>query len=164
LQKTLDKINNKNYYQIMKERQTARKHSDKRDAILRVIQSTESHPGARWVYEQLKPAIPGLSLATVYRNIGVFQEEGAVVSVGVVKGEERFDGRVEPHPHFICEKCGVVLDFAGDFQPENSEFLLGISGCIIDKRKTMFYGLCKACSANRNTGKKRVSFNREKRP
>jgi Fur family peroxide stress response transcriptional regulator len=129
---------------------TVRKHSVKRDAILRVIQSTETHPGARWVYEQLKPAIPGLSLGTVYRNIGVFQEEGAVASVGVVNGEERFDGRVEPHPHFICEGCGAVLDLSGEVQSEiNAKFSIEIPGCAIDKRKTVFYGLCKVCSAYR---------------
>jgi Fur family peroxide stress response transcriptional regulator len=128
------------------QKQMLRKHSDKRDAILRVIQSTESHPGARWVYEQLKPAIPDLSLGTVYRNIGVFQEEGTVASVGVVSGEERFDGRVEPHPHFICEKCGVVLDVPEGFSSEaGGEFAPEIPGCTIDKRKTVFYGLCNVC-------------------
>jgi Fur family peroxide stress response transcriptional regulator len=129
--------------------QVQRKHSGKRDAILRVIQSTRSHPGAQWVYEQLKPVIPGLSLGTVYRNINVFREEGRVVSVGVVEGEERFDARVEPHPHFVCEKCGAVLDLAGEIQPElDTKLSFEIPGCTIDMRKTVFYGLCKACSAS----------------
>jgi Fur family peroxide stress response transcriptional regulator len=114
---------------------------------LRVIQSTESHPGAQWVYEQLKPAIPDLSLGTVYRNITVFREEGRVVSVGVVNGEERFDGKVEPHPHFVCEKCGAVLDLSGEIQLElETKLSFKTPGCTIDKRKTVFYGLCKACS------------------
>ena len=129
--------------------QVQRKHSGKRDAILRVIQSTQTHPGAQWVYEQLKPAIPGLSLGTVYRNINVFREEGRVVSVGVVDGEERFDARVEPHPHFVCEKCGAVLDLTGEIQSElDTKLSLEIPGCTIDTRKTVFYGLCKACSAS----------------
>jgi Fur family peroxide stress response transcriptional regulator len=65
-----------------------RKHSKKQDAILEVMKATVSHPGARWVYEQLKSRIPGLSLGTVYRNISLFQEEGELVSLGVVKGED----------------------------------------------------------------------------
>jgi Fur family peroxide stress response transcriptional regulator len=135
----------------MIKKRTARKHSDKRDAILRVIQSTESHPGAQWVYDRLKPLIPDLSLGTVYRNINVFRDEGAVVSVGVVQGEERFDGRVEPHPHFVCENCGAVIDLAWDVQLEqNVGVSIEIQNCAIDKRKTQFYGICKDCSENRD--------------
>jgi Fur family peroxide stress response transcriptional regulator len=130
----------------MTAKSTGRKHSGKRDAILRVIQSTESHPGAQWVYDRLKPAIPGLSLGTVYRNINIFRQEGKVISVGVVEGEERFDGRVEPHPHFVCEQCGTVLDLSGNVQSElYTKLSIEIPGCTIDKRKTVFYGICKTC-------------------
>ena len=129
--------------------QTPRKHSNKRDAILQVIRSTESHPGAQWVYDRLKPLIPGLSLGTVYRNINLFKQEGRVISVGVVGGDERFDGRVEPHPHFVCEICGAVIDLSVEIQSELSTKLsLEIPGCTIDKRKTVFYGLCKGCIAD----------------
>jgi Fur family peroxide stress response transcriptional regulator len=127
-----------------------RKNSVKRDAVLRVIRSTESHPGARWVYEQLKPVIPGLSLGTVYRNINVFREEGTVISVGVVDGEERFDGRVEPHPHLVCERCGAVLDLGKEIQGELLS--IAIPGCTIDGRKTVFYGTCGGCSGGACNG------------
>ena len=48
-----------------------RKHSRKRDAILECLRCTTSHPTAEWVYNQLKPTIPDLSLATVYRSCHV---------------------------------------------------------------------------------------------
>ncbi|MDR3113982.1 MAG: transcriptional repressor [Treponema sp.] len=143
---------------------TERKHSKKREAILRMIRSTQSHPGARWVYEQLRPAIPGLSLGTVYRNISLFLEEGSVMSIGVVGGEERFDGFVTPHPHLICTCCGSVFDLPGDFpldfsrvlkelpDPEGPERIplpekgeQRIPGFLINYRKTLFYGICSRC-------------------
>jgi Fur family peroxide stress response transcriptional regulator len=128
-----------------------RKHSGKRDAILQAIQSTTSHPSAQWVYQRLKPEIPGLSLGTVYRNIAVCRQEGRLISVGIVKGEERFDGRVEPHPHLICERCGAVLDLTEEIQSEIiTKLSVEIPGCAIDKRKTVFYGLCKACVASQS--------------
>jgi Fur family peroxide stress response transcriptional regulator len=136
-----------------------RKHSKKRDAILELIRSTESHPGAQWVYDQLKAGIPGLSLATVYRNIKLFQREGSVVSVGVVDGEERFDGRVEPHPHFVCACCGRVMDYDTlELSPEFSRIMENLgdadhtrSGFVIDYRKTVFNGLCAECSVVKST-------------
>ena len=125
----------------------SRKHSKQRDAIYQAILSTKTHPGASWVYKQLKPHIPGLSLGTVYRNINVLREEGMVISVGVVDGEERFDGRNAPHPHFVCEKCGCVKDFTKKAESRiNSKISIEIPGFVIDNRKTVFYGLCKTCA------------------
>ena len=42
-----------------------RKHSRKRDAILDCMRNTTCHPTAEWVYQQLKPIYPDLSLGTV---------------------------------------------------------------------------------------------------
>jgi Fur family peroxide stress response transcriptional regulator len=125
-----------------------RKHSKKRDAILEVIKSTKTHPGAQWVYERLKPAIADLSLATVYRNLGQFKEKGILASLGVVKGEERFDAAAFPHPHAVCTRCGKVEDLPEEVQAElMAEFNIKIPGFVIDKRNTMFYGLCNDCHA-----------------
>jgi Fur family peroxide stress response transcriptional regulator len=125
-----------------------RKHSDKRDAILKVIQSTTEHPSAQWIYNKLKPLIPNLSLGTVYRNINLFCHEGLLVSLGVVNGEERFDGVVEPHPHLICVRCGKVADLpcpnTGDLGAMTSGQDPG--NFSIDYRRTAFYGLCGDCS------------------
>jgi Fur family peroxide stress response transcriptional regulator len=136
-----------------------RKHSKKRDAILAMVQSTGCHPGAQWIYDQLKSEIPGLSLATVYRNINLFRQEGAVASVGVVDGEERFDGRVEPHSHFVCGCCGKVFDYDAPELPvgfskvlENLKDLAYTQeGFVIDYRKTVFNGLCPECAKVKTT-------------
>jgi Fur family peroxide stress response transcriptional regulator len=116
---------------------------------LEVIQSTTSHPGAQWVYDQLKPRIPDLSLGTVYRNINLFRDEGQVISVGVVDGEERFDGRVAPHPHLVCGCCGRVADLPCPDEAMLKPLADGDEAreFIIDYRKTVFYGTCSACAS-----------------
>ena len=59
------------------------RYSPKRDAILQCLRSTTCHPSAEWVYSQLKPKIPDLSLATVYRNLARFRAEGAVQVIDI---------------------------------------------------------------------------------
>ena len=86
------------------------RYSQKRADILAAIQGTDCHPSAEWVYQQLKPSHPGLSLGTVYRNLIFFRQQGLIQSVGVVGGQERFDGTLTPHSHFVCDCCGSVLD------------------------------------------------------
>jgi Fur family peroxide stress response transcriptional regulator len=130
---------------------TERKHSKKRDIILEAIRTTQTHPGAQWIYDRIKPSIPSLSLGTVYRNIKLFQEEGSVISVCTVNGEERFDGRVSPHPHLICSCCGKVADLpcpADDGCSQTAEAAENLpGGFIVDYRKTIYYGLCSDCAA-----------------
>lgn len=123
-----------------------RKRSRKRDAILECICATSTHPTAEWVYSQLKPAIPDLSLGTVYRNISMFREEGKIVSVGVVNGLERFDGNTAPHVHFVCQQCGAVLDVGNIEVPVQLTSLAeqatggAVTGCSLS-----FAGVCQTC-------------------
>lgn len=119
-----------------------RRHSKKRDVILEVLCSTKTHPTAQWIYEKSKKQIPGLSLATVYRNIRQLKNDGLAISVGIVEGEERFDGFNKPHPHFICERCGCVIDL--DYQNKFSDCAIE-DGNHINYLKTVFYGTCKDC-------------------
>ncbi|MDR1619504.1 MAG: transcriptional repressor [Clostridiales bacterium] len=121
---------------------TRRKHSKKRDQILYAVQSTQTHPSAQWVYERIKPVVPEISLSTVYRNMSQLKDDGLVASLGVVDGEERFDGTVEPHPHFICARCKRVYDLA--IEKGRARALSG-EGHEIDFRLAVYRGLCKDC-------------------
>jgi len=127
-----------------------RKRSKKRDAILECIRSTTSHPSAEWVYTQLKPRIPDLSLATVYRNLALFKQGGDIVSLGVVQGLERFDGITTPHVHFICTACGSVADLPGVRFPQELEASVRgqVSGSVTGS-SLCFYGLCSGCCRRR---------------
>ena len=80
----------------------ARKNSKKRQVILEALAATTAHPTAQELYQQLKPDYPDLSLGTVYRNLSLFAEEGDAMSVGVFRGQERFDARTNPHAHLHC--------------------------------------------------------------
>jgi len=51
------------------------KHFRKRDAILSCVRSTEIHPSAEWVYENVRHQMPDISLATVYRNLALFKDQ-----------------------------------------------------------------------------------------
>jgi len=134
------------------------RYSKKREAILTAIQGTSCHPSAEWLYHRLKPQHPDLSLGTVYRNLAFFQERGLVQSVGVVRGQERFDGVTVPHSHFICSCCGTVLDLP-DIRPEagleqtvSSQYGFAVQHC-----ELTFYGLCTSCQPKNQNVKEEPS-------
>ena len=119
-----------------------RKRSRKRDAIYACVCATKTHPTAEWVYGQLKPSIPDLSLGTVYRNLAMFKQEGKIVSVGTVDGMERFDANTVPHPHFVCTHCNAVIDVDVPLPDE----LIAAVGCgSVHHCELTFYGVCNSC-------------------
>jgi len=123
-----------------------RNYSRKREAILNTVRSTTSHPTADWVYEKLKPEYPDLSLGTVYRNLAQFKQDGTIISVGVVNGQERFDGNVRPHTHFVCSKCGCVMDipdeYIGSTMVAQTERKFHLQ---IDSTDVLLRGICPEC-------------------
>ncbi len=115
-------------------------------AILNALQETDVHPTADWVYARLKPRYPNLSLGTVYRNLKKFCENGRAVSVGVINGQEHFDGRVDPHAHFVCKQCGAVLDVPEEFfQEEDFVRLFAKYRLQVENARVLFEGLCPQC-------------------
>ena len=122
------------------------RHSKKREAILAALRGTTRHPSAEWLYRQLKPQHPDLSLGTVYRNLAFFQERGLVQSVGVVQGQERFDAIVAPHTHFVCVCCGTVLDLP-DIRPDSAleQSVSAQYGFAVQRCELTYYGLCPSC-------------------
>ena len=126
----------------------ATRYSKKREAILNAIRATDTHPSAEWVYQTLKPAHPDLSLGTVYRNLSLFQQQGLIQSVGVVNGQERFDGVAKPHNHFVCRCCGAVMDLNRVGLDPNLDRSIALEyGLAVERHELTFYGRCQSCAA-----------------
>ena len=129
-----------------------RNNSKKRQAIYDYPCSVTDHPTAEMIYAALKPDIPELSLGTVYRNLAVLIDEGQIISVGKVDGQERYDARTVPHAHFVCRGCRRVLDvFLPDVVSELYEGVDADYDHLTERHTLTLYGLCSQC--RRNAGK-----------
>ena len=126
--------------------QAVRKNSKKRQALLDALCASHEHPTAEMLYNALKAEIPELSLGTVYRNLGVLEQEGRVVRGGQVNGQERDDASVEPHPHFVCRNCHSVIDLelpdtvSGMYDEIDRHF-----HCCPEEYNLTINGLCPQC-------------------
>lgn len=121
------------------------KYSKQREAILAYLHSTKKHPTAETVYQELRKEYPRLSLGTVYRNLNLLSESGEILRLNCGDGMDHFDATVEPHYHFICRKCGCVLDL----DMPSIEFIDEEAGRNFDGEveghQVHFYGRCKEC-------------------
>ena len=124
----------------------------KRNAILSCLRSTHVHPSAETLHEMLLPEHPDISLATVYRNLALFKQQGLIQSLGTVGGIERFDGNIQPHVHFVCNGCHAVLDLPQIAVPEQLRSTVeAATGGLVEECQLSFTGTCQSCSQNEKT-------------
>lgn len=121
-----------------------RNYSKQREAILKVLRNSKSHPTASQVYEEVRKEIPNISLGTVYRNLAVLVEDGEVISVVVGDGNDHFDGDNSFHLHLHCKKCGSITDVPVD--DKTIEALSGQEGFCIENAVCVVYGICRNCN------------------
>ncbi len=121
-----------------------KRFSPNRQAILECLRSTTIHPTADWILEQLRPSWPNLNLATVYRNLFQLKEDGLIRSMGVIAGQEHFDGNIEPHAHVMCKCCGRIVDIP---LTEEMSQLMALTGSTtgFEVQASQFTGLCPDC-------------------
>ena len=118
----------------------------KRSAILACLRGTHTHPSAEMLHQMLQSEHPDISLATVYRNLALFKNQGVIQSLGTVGGIERFDANTEPHVHFICTSCHSVIDLPRIDVPEQLRSTVeSTTGGRVAECQLSFTGTCQSC-------------------
>lgn len=121
------------------------KRSQQRDLIKENLINRYDHPTADMVYQSIRQELPNISLGTVYRNLRFLVEQGLVLSLKFSDGKEHFDGHIEPHYHFVCEKCGSIEDIFMDSIDDICQIASDKCSGDITGHITYFYGLCNEC-------------------
>lgn len=129
----------------MEGKERVRKRSRQREEILAVLRSTKEHPTAAMLHTAARKSIPRLSLGTVYRNLDVLEELGLVLHIRNGNAQDRFDGNVSPHYHFVCDVCGVVMDMPLPYRTD-LDVAAAKEGFKIRGHRLDFHGTCPACS------------------
>jgi Fur family ferric uptake transcriptional regulator len=93
------------------ERSGARMTAPRR-VIARVLGAAEDHPDVEELHRRAQAVDAGISLATVYRTVRLFEQLGIVERHEFQTGRARYEhGGQEHHDHFIDVKSGEVVEF-----------------------------------------------------
>jgi Fe2+ or Zn2+ uptake regulation protein len=121
------------------------RQTKQREAILKLLRGTHSHPTADQIYDEVRIEIPNISKGTVYRNLKVLQEMGLVSELNLNDTVSRFEAKQESHYHFRCEKCGRVFDVDESIDKELDQRIARRTGFKISYHQLEFRGLCHDC-------------------
>lgn len=117
-----------------------------RVALLRLIASSDGHPSAANLYEQIKVQFPTTSLATVYKTLHLLKELGEVLELGFSNDDNRYDGsRPYPHPHLICVRCHSIMDPQVSLVDDLTQEVADQTGFEVIGHRLDFYGVCPKC-------------------
>ena len=86
--------------------------TDQRRIIARVISDSEDHPDVETLYERASAIDSGISIATVYRTVRLFEEAGILDRHDFGDGRSRYEAAPEAHhDHLIDVETGKVIEF-----------------------------------------------------
>ncbi|MBW8910706.1 MAG: transcriptional repressor [Sphingomonas sp.] len=86
--------------------------TEQRRVIARVLSDAEDHPDVELLHQRSSAIDPGISIATVYRTVRLFEEAGILERHDFGDGRARYEAAAETHhDHLIDVETGNVMEF-----------------------------------------------------
>jgi Fur family transcriptional regulator, ferric uptake regulator len=90
--------------------------TEQRRVIARVLSEAKDHPDVEELHRRAAAIDKGISIATVYRTVRLFEESGILERHDFRDGRSRYEeAGSDHHDHLIDMKSGKVLEF---YDPE----------------------------------------------
>ena len=86
--------------------------TEQRRVIARVLSEADDHPDVETLHTRSSAIDPGISIATVYRTVRLFEEAGILDRHDFGDGRARYEAAPEAHhDHLIDVETGKVIEF-----------------------------------------------------
>jgi len=137
-------------------REAGMRVTPQRVAICELLTTSQEHPTAAMIFDELKPRFDSLSLATVYNTLD------ALVGLGVVNvlghaGDDKvhYDADTEPHVNLACISCSRIIDIPSEHVTHLDSEITAASGYKLLGARVLYYGLCPDCQKKQEKAKKK---------
>ncbi len=122
------------------------RNTQQRRAIRDVFFSVERPLSPQEVMESAQKEVPGLGLATVYRSLKAWTEDGWLTVVELPGEPQRYERSGKGHHHhFNCNRCGRLFEMDGC--PADLESMVP-QGFTMEAHEVYIYGVCADCKAS----------------
>lgn len=122
-----------------------KRNTIQKDLVYNAVLKMRRHVTADEVYETIKAEHPSIGKGTVYRNLAILADEGAIRRVEIPNGPDRFDFTLKNHYHVRCIKCGEVSDVDMDELHDLEKRILKKGGMEFLSYDILFKGICAKC-------------------
>jgi Fur family transcriptional regulator, ferric uptake regulator len=127
-------------------RERGLKSTGQRDDIARVFFELRRHISAEELYAEVKKVNPHVGYATIYRTLKLLKECDLLFERHFDEGQARYEvAGGHHHDHFICERCGKIIEFENDDLERMQQAIAQKIGVLLTHHKLELYGLCADC-------------------
>jgi Fe2+ or Zn2+ uptake regulation protein len=127
-------------------RERSQRVTSQRLVIFRAVHARRQHLTAEQVLEAVSPALPGISMPTVYATLELLEELDLVRRVSTGTGAVLFDSRVSPHAHTVCRRCGGLADLDAPGEARDAIRAASDAGFAPDHAQVLVWGVCASCA------------------
>lgn len=119
------------------------KPSAQRISIMDYMMTHLTHPTVDTIYSDLVQEMPTLSKTTIYNTLKLLAEHKAISELTIDKKTAHYDSITTPHSHFICKRCGRIVDVPTREIPCDLEK----EGFTVEETEVSYRGICDTCNA-----------------
>lgn len=114
--------------------------TDQRRVIAKVLSESTDHPDVEKLYQRATAIDPGISIATVYRTVRLFEEAGILDRHDFGDGRARYEAAPEAHhDHMIDVETGKVIEFVDpELEALQREIAERLGFRLVDHRMELF--------------------------
>lgn len=123
-----------------------------RVAIMQYLLEHRDHPTADEIWRALQPSIPSLSKTSVYNTLKLFSEHHVIDTLAITPENICYDGTLDPHAHFQCERCGKICDISLSRSMHAELIRLGPEGAEPIQASVCLRGICAECRTRPQAG------------
>ena len=85
--------------------------TNQRRIIIELIDEADDHPDVDTIYRRAIEVDKTISLATIYRTVGVLEQAGIIDKLEVGDGKARYELSGEHHEHLVDVDSGEIHEF-----------------------------------------------------
>ena len=116
--------------------------TEQRRTIAKVLQDSKDHPDVEELYARASALDSGISLATVYRTVKLFEEADILDKLEFGDGRARYeDAERDHHDHLIDLHTGEVIEFMDPEIEQLQEKIAAKLGYRLKGHKLELYGV-----------------------
>ena len=132
------------------------RNTSQRRLLLEILNQSEGHLDADELFRLAKEREPRISLSTVYRNLGLFKEQGLIEERHFADEHHHYEvkGKRE-HYHLVCLNCGKVVEFESPLAKRMKDDISKRTGFEILDGDIRLEGYCERCCRGRSHEKPR---------
>ena len=127
------------------------KTTEPRKVLLQFLdKENNKHLSCDEIYERISKNHPNIGIATVYRNIQLFEELNIVSKLTLDDGIGRYelsnlDGHSHQHHHLVCVSCNKLIEVKEDLLGTLEEDIEREHDFEIVDHDLKFFGYCNEC-------------------